>query len=223
MSMATSPRSLKERQRSEREQLILNAAEGLLVEKGYSAMSVDEIASHVGISKGTVYLHFPSKEDLLLALIVREFTTYSNHIDAIFASPQMPLEKLAAIIALSYGNMGSTHITLFATIAQNPELRALLMQKKEAANGHREKMSQQISEIIDEGKACGQITTALPTSVIIGLFFSLLTPHAFAHLVEQDTIPFADLQAYVTQFFFKGVAVETPPERGSHGDNTTGR
>ncbi|MFL5699301.1 MAG: helix-turn-helix domain-containing protein, partial [Ktedonobacteraceae bacterium] len=59
------PRTLKERQRQEREALILQAAEEVLIEKGYHEMSMDEIAARVGISKGTVYLHFASKEDLV--------------------------------------------------------------------------------------------------------------------------------------------------------------
>jgi AcrR family transcriptional regulator len=61
MSVADGPRSLKDRQREERERLILEAAEELLAEKGYHEMSIDDIAARVGVSKGTVYLHFPSK------------------------------------------------------------------------------------------------------------------------------------------------------------------
>ena len=63
MSIADGPRSLKDRQREERERLILEAAEELLAEKGYHEMSIDEIAARVGVSKGTVYLHFSSKEE----------------------------------------------------------------------------------------------------------------------------------------------------------------
>ncbi len=59
----TAPLSLKERQRREREELILQVAEEVLLEKGYYEASIDEIAARVGIAKGTVYLHFASKED----------------------------------------------------------------------------------------------------------------------------------------------------------------
>ena len=54
MSIADGPRSLKDRQREERERLILEAAEELLAEKGYHEMSIDEIAARVGVSQGTV-------------------------------------------------------------------------------------------------------------------------------------------------------------------------
>ncbi len=68
MQPVTAPRSLKEKQRQEREALILQAAEEVLMEKGYHETSIDEIAARVGIAKGTVYLHFPSKEDLVIGL-----------------------------------------------------------------------------------------------------------------------------------------------------------
>src|SRR5712692_7340143 len=67
MQPVTAHRSLKEKQRQEREALILQAAEEVLMENGYYEMSMDEIAMRVGIAKGTVYLHFPSKEDLVIA------------------------------------------------------------------------------------------------------------------------------------------------------------
>ena len=71
MQPVTAPRSLKEKQRQEREELILQAAEEVLAEKGYYETSVDEIAARVGIAKGTVYLHFPGKEDLVIAILER--------------------------------------------------------------------------------------------------------------------------------------------------------
>lgn len=75
------PRSLKERQREERKELILQAAEAMLVARGYHETSIDEIAAQVGIAKGTVYLHFPSKEDLVVALVERELLTFLQTAD----------------------------------------------------------------------------------------------------------------------------------------------
>ena len=83
MSVADGPRSLKDRQREERERLILEAAEELLAEKGYHEMSIDEIATRVGVSKGTVYLHFPSKEELVLAQLVRGMQRFIQSADVV--------------------------------------------------------------------------------------------------------------------------------------------
>jgi AcrR family transcriptional regulator len=57
--------------RAEVRERILDAAEHLLVRHGYKKMTIDELASEAGLSKGAVYLHFGSKEDIALARIDR--------------------------------------------------------------------------------------------------------------------------------------------------------
>ncbi len=56
----------------EREQRILDATAMLIVRYGYDKTSVNDIAKEAGISKGAIYLHFDSKDDLLHQLILRE-------------------------------------------------------------------------------------------------------------------------------------------------------
>ena len=43
---------------------ILDATDELLIKFGYKKMTIDDLAREVGIGKGTVYLHFPSKEEI---------------------------------------------------------------------------------------------------------------------------------------------------------------
>lgn len=57
--------------RADIKDLILDAAERLLADKGYKRMTMDDVAQSVGIAKGTIYLHFTSKEDLVLSHIDR--------------------------------------------------------------------------------------------------------------------------------------------------------
>lgn len=47
---------------------LMAAAEALFLEKGFAATSVDEIVRLADVAKGTFYLHFRSKDDILLAL-----------------------------------------------------------------------------------------------------------------------------------------------------------
>jgi AcrR family transcriptional regulator len=54
-----------------RRQQILDAATALLLENGLAGTSVDAVARRAGIAKGTVYLYFPSWQDLLGALRAR--------------------------------------------------------------------------------------------------------------------------------------------------------
>lgn len=48
---------------------IVEAALDLFVEKGFASTKMDEIAKRAGVTKGTVYLYFPSKEDLFRAVV----------------------------------------------------------------------------------------------------------------------------------------------------------
>lgn len=61
----------RERRKQERPGELLDAALDLFVEKGFAATRVEEVAARAGVSKGTLFLYFPSKEDLFKA-VVRE-------------------------------------------------------------------------------------------------------------------------------------------------------
>jgi AcrR family transcriptional regulator len=60
---------LRERQKSSRYHGILSAAEQLFARDGYRATSIESIASKANLATGTVYNYFPSKGDILLALV----------------------------------------------------------------------------------------------------------------------------------------------------------
>lgn len=65
-------------EKKEREARILTAAATLIVRFGYDKTTVSEIAREAGVSKGAIYLHFESKEDLFEALLEREVTAHSK-------------------------------------------------------------------------------------------------------------------------------------------------
>ena len=57
----------------ERKNQIINAAEGVFTEKGFDAARMDDIADETGLSKGTLYLYFKSKDELIIAILDRMF------------------------------------------------------------------------------------------------------------------------------------------------------
>ena len=70
-SVAPASRAPQARQRRKeaRPQELLDAALDLFVEKGYAATRSEEVALRAGVSKGTLYLYYPSKEELLKEVI----------------------------------------------------------------------------------------------------------------------------------------------------------
>lgn len=85
---ATAPpvaRTRSERRKQARPGELLQAALDLFVEKGFAATRVEEVAKRAGVSKGTLFLYFPSKVDLFKA-VVREnlsgrFTEWNQELD----------------------------------------------------------------------------------------------------------------------------------------------
>jgi len=76
--MEISAPSRKEREYMEREQLILDTARELLATDGYQVFSMERIASEIEYSKGTIYNHFKSKEDILSALCCDSLESLSS-------------------------------------------------------------------------------------------------------------------------------------------------
>jgi AcrR family transcriptional regulator len=61
----------KDRERAEREELILDYAQRSLLKDGFQNLNLDDLAKSVEYSKGTLYLHFKTKEDIALAVATR--------------------------------------------------------------------------------------------------------------------------------------------------------
>src|SRR6476646_6272806 len=57
------------RRKEARPQEILEAALKVFAEKGFAAARMDEVARRAGVTKGTIYLYFPSKEELFKSLV----------------------------------------------------------------------------------------------------------------------------------------------------------
>jgi AcrR family transcriptional regulator len=66
----------------ERKSQILDAAEQVFTQKGLDLARMDDIAEETGLSKGTLYLYFKSKEDLIIAILDRIFQGVFKQLDA---------------------------------------------------------------------------------------------------------------------------------------------
>lgn len=207
--MATEARapSLKDRQRQERQDLILRVAGDLLAERGYNEVSLDEIAARVGISKGTIYLHFASKEDLVVALLEAGVETFARWLDETLRGPGAPREKLERVIErMSAETVNNPIATVMETTARQPELMARLAERRHEMRLLWEEPRRRLSEVIEAGKASGEFDPTLPTPLVLSVFMTLLSPHTSRRLVEREGMSQAEVVADLSRFFFKGLA-----------------
>lgn len=84
--------------REEIRDVILDAADRLLARYGYKKMTVEDLAQEVGIGKGTIYLHFPSKEEVVLSHIDRIVERLKVRLLEIARAPQTPAERLRRML-----------------------------------------------------------------------------------------------------------------------------
>lgn len=175
-------RSLREKQRQEREDLILQATEEVLLEKGYHEMSMEEIASRVGIAKGTLYLHFAKKEDLVYAIVERQMQTQLQTVERIVSSPGSAQEKLGAIMHAMYSGLSAKRMQFLYAIHNSVDLKNVM---KERYRQTSQPVIQRVTDLLEEGKSKGEFDATLPTPIMLNTFFGLLSPLAYQRLVVE--------------------------------------
>ena len=87
----------KQRELLEREELILDVAQTMLHQHGYNHLTMDRIAETVEYSKGTIYNHFASKEDLVCSLCCRCITNLIEVFERAYHYPGSTRERYSAI------------------------------------------------------------------------------------------------------------------------------
>jgi TetR/AcrR family transcriptional regulator of autoinduction and epiphytic fitness len=148
-----------------REDAIVSAVNRLLAEKGFEAMTVDEVAADVGIAKASLYKHFPSKEVLAAAAMVRVLDRALAFIDQQAAQDNVrPIDHLKAV----------TRWTLQAQLAgempslpaQNSTLRTALMQHRTYLDRVMT-VSERLGAWITAAQAAGEVDPRLPPEAVL--------------------------------------------------------
>ncbi len=146
-----------------REDAIMQTVNRLLAEKGFDAMTVDEVAADVGIAKASLYKHFPSKEDLACAAMVRVMRRAQDFLKSLPADAP-PLDNIKAVARWTMqvqlaGEMPSLP-------SQNSSLRATLMKSRDYMNGLIE-ISDQLGEWIQAAQTQGTLNPGLPAIAVL--------------------------------------------------------
>ena len=83
----------------ERRQELLDIAEHLFRERGFENVQVSDIVSSVGVAQGTFYYYFPSKDDVMLAILERNWSKFTQMAsERIGAHGTDPLRRLLGLM-----------------------------------------------------------------------------------------------------------------------------
>src|SRR3546814_16022938 len=87
----------------------------LFAEKGVDRTTIGDIARAAGIAEGTIYRHYPSKEELVWQLFSRNYTALAQQLAALQAARQGLRPKLAAMVGL-FRSLFAPHPDMFPSL-----------------------------------------------------------------------------------------------------------
>ncbi|UCG50602.1 MAG: TetR/AcrR family transcriptional regulator [Candidatus Latescibacterota bacterium] len=102
----------REREKEQRRNDIIDAAEAVFFSKGIANSTMDEIADVSELSKGTLYLYFKNKEDLYLAIILRGLAILQAKFEETLKAHESGIEKTEAI-GRAFFEFAKTHPDYF--------------------------------------------------------------------------------------------------------------
>jgi AcrR family transcriptional regulator len=175
-------KSFKTQMLEARELAITASVNRLLSEKGFDAMTVDEVAAEVGIAKASLYKHFNSKEELACAAMVQAMQKAQAFLENLDQQTGADLSQATpnASSSLALNKlMATTRWTLELKLAgqmptlpsQNSSLRATLMASRPYMDGLMQ-VSELLGAWIVQAQQDGHLNPKLPPIAILYTLFA---------------------------------------------------
>jgi TetR/AcrR family transcriptional regulator, regulator of autoinduction and epiphytic fitness len=160
---ASAKPSFKQQMLLAREEAIIEVVNSMLADKGFDAMTVDEVAAEVGVAKASLYKHFPSKEDLAAAAMVRMMERAQAYLATV-------PDKLSPLDKLKLATRWMMQLKLAGQMpnlpSQNSSLRATLTAHRGYVDGLMH-ISDTLGGWIEAAQKSGHISKELPAIVVL--------------------------------------------------------
>ena len=142
---------------------ILEATDRLLARYGYKKMTIDDLAREVGIGKGSVYLHFESKEEIALSHVDRIVERVKSRLHDIAnskASPENRVRKmLIERVLMRFDSVQHYSQSMNELLAQ---VRSRLLERRKR---YFEEEARIFAKVLAEGKASGALKVKDPVEM----------------------------------------------------------
>lgn len=216
--MRSPPPSFRDRQRQFREDAILQATHELLAQKGFVAMTMDDVAQRVGIAKGSLYQHFKSKEELLAAVLI----SFMDRISAFIEN--LPAEQ-SAIDRLKQTYRRAIELRFQQGFPDlfNAKLSVKDVLIKNATYvTSSDRMWEALERLFDDAKREGSITTEIPTEVLVYSAIARVRDSELDSLTDTGRISREVLSEFLIQMFFEGITAQRSARRKSRSAKRKG-
>jgi AcrR family transcriptional regulator len=188
--MAFVPVRQRRRRKLARPQELLDAAQALFVERGFAAARTDEVAARAGVSKGTLYRYYQSKEELLKAVVsaclsANAVTTACQATDHVGTSAELLRQALSEWWSQLSGDRAGGIVKLIITeVCSFPEIADLWI--REVIGPSRQAISQVIRQGIADGEFRPSDPDAVAYSLLLPIIMMCLQKHAIGAWLPVD-------------------------------------
>ncbi len=213
------PNSRWRRRKDARPAEILSAALASFGERGFAATRLDDVAARAGVTKGTLYLYFRSKEDLFKAVVRQELVPNIERAEAMVANSAAPTLVLLEQL-----------VRLFSGVIQSP-LSALPKLVLTEAGNFPDLARFYLEEVVDRGKGllrgllergvqAGELRPIDTESAVICVIAPLLLGALWRHSFERHAGCPLDIDALcrtLLDLLRRGLAAEPGGEPSEEG------
>ena len=190
MSSSAVTLSRKQREILERENLILNVAQNLIHQHGYNYLTMDRVAETAEYSKGTIYNHFASKEDLVCSLCCRCVSNLIDIFERAYHYPGSTRERYSAI-GIGYSLYHQFHpldVQNIQTVKNNAVREKVSEGKLAEMESLEHKITKIARSIVTEAIDCGDLPEEQRENINT-IVFGCWSMHYGAVLLQQSDIP----------------------------------
>jgi TetR/AcrR family transcriptional regulator, fatty acid metabolism regulator protein len=173
-----------DRERGDKRERILAAAERIFARHGFFAARVSEIAKEAGVADGTIYLYFKSKDDLLISWFEHRMTRVNDAMRAAIVG-QSPRDQLRTMIRTYLQLVSDEPI---AAEVLTIELRQSSKFMKEYENPQFADFLRMLGGVIADGQASGTFDDAVPSHLAARMIFGILDELALAWVLAKQPI-----------------------------------
>lgn len=201
-------KSFREQILQVREDAIVSSVNRLLAEKGFEAMTVDEVAADVGVAKASLYKHFASKEALAAAAMIRVLDRAWAVIEELESDPRNadPAHAIHQLKAVARWTMQVQLAGEMPSLpSQNSSLRAELMENKVYLNRLMD-VSEKLGEWIAAAQSVGALDSSLPVEVVMYTLFARACDPVLGLLKASGQYAPEQIIAMLTKTCFEGLA-----------------
>ena len=152
----------------ERYQQIRDAAVRVFHRNGYSATSLEDIATEVGVNRASLYYYVGDKSELLIDILATPLFEMTQNLIDIRELPLPASERLQLAVRKHMETLDTTYPNLFIFFAENLHLPTVGTERDIAENGHR--YGETFAAIIADGQQSGEFSSAVdPRIAMFGI------------------------------------------------------